>query len=85
MQTTLRLQDRVYRAAKAEAARQGVSLTRYIEDALAHRLQSPRPASGGHTFPVYRSGRPWRLSPAELTRLSHEAQTAHDEAKLRLR
>lgn len=39
MQTTLRIDDDVYRQAKAEAARRGVTLTRFIEDALRDRVQ----------------------------------------------
>lgn len=38
MQTTLRLDDATYREAKAEAARLGVTVTRYIEDALRQRI-----------------------------------------------
>jgi len=38
MQTTLRINDEVYRDAKAEAARRGVTLTRFIEDALRERI-----------------------------------------------
>lgn len=34
MQTTLRIDNEVYRKAKAEAARLGVTLTKFIEDAL---------------------------------------------------
>ena len=43
MQTTLRIDDRIYRETKAEAARSGVTITRFIEEALAERLR----ASGG--------------------------------------
>jgi hypothetical protein len=39
MQTTLRIDDDVYRQAKAEAARTGVTLTRFIEEALRDRVQ----------------------------------------------
>jgi putative addiction module component (TIGR02574 family) len=39
MHTTLRIQDALYREAKARAARMGVSLTRYIEDALRTRIE----------------------------------------------
>jgi hypothetical protein len=42
MQTTLRLDDAVYREAKAEAARRGVTLTRFIEEAL-RQLIAARP------------------------------------------
>jgi len=35
MQTTLRIEDQIYREAKADAARRGMTLTRYIEAALS--------------------------------------------------
>lgn len=38
MQTTLRIDDTTYREAKAEAARRGVTLTRFIEEALRERI-----------------------------------------------
>jgi hypothetical protein len=38
MQTTLRINDRIFREAKAEAARAGVTLTRFIENALSQQL-----------------------------------------------
>jgi hypothetical protein len=38
MQTILRIDDALYREAKAEAARCGVTITRFIEDALRQRL-----------------------------------------------
>jgi antitoxin component of RelBE/YafQ-DinJ toxin-antitoxin module len=47
MQTTLRIDDSLYREAKAEAARRGLTLTRFIEDALRARIGSsdmPMPA-----------------------------------------
>ena len=37
-QTTLRIDDEIFRAAKAEAARVGVTLTSFIETALLDRL-----------------------------------------------
>lgn len=40
MQTTLRIDDEIFREAKAKAAREGISLTRFIEDALRLRLRS---------------------------------------------
>jgi hypothetical protein len=43
MQTTLRIDNEVYRSAKAEAARLGVTLTKFIEDAL--RAQVARGSS----------------------------------------
>ena len=38
MQTTLRLQDEVHRHAKAEAARLGITLTQFIEDAIRAKV-----------------------------------------------
>ena len=52
MQTTLRLDDRLYRAAKAGAARESVSLTHFIEEAVAKRLRQPAAAPAAHTFRV---------------------------------
>jgi antitoxin component of RelBE/YafQ-DinJ toxin-antitoxin module len=39
MQTTLRIDDEIYREAKAEAAREGITLTKFIEEALRLRLE----------------------------------------------
>ncbi len=40
MQTTLRIDDELYREAKAEAVRSGITVTRFIEEALRLRLAS---------------------------------------------
>ncbi|HVR97738.1 MAG TPA: ribbon-helix-helix protein, CopG family [Thermoanaerobaculia bacterium] len=45
MQTTLRLDDDLYRQAKARAAARGISLTRFLEDAIREHLQEPEPLS----------------------------------------
>lgn len=44
MQTTLRIDDEIYRAAKAQAAATGTTLTRFIEDALREQLRHSRAA-----------------------------------------
>jgi hypothetical protein len=41
MQTTLRLDDEIYRQAKARAAVLGISLTRFLEDAIREHLEAP--------------------------------------------
>jgi hypothetical protein len=46
MQTTLRIDDTIYRQAKAEAAREGITLTRFIEEALRLRLERTGEAEG---------------------------------------
>jgi hypothetical protein len=47
MQTTLRLDDDLYRQAKTQAAALGISLTRFLEDAIREHLETtvspPRP------------------------------------------
>ena len=44
MRTTLRLDDELYRQAKARAAALGISLTKFLEDAIRERLHAPLPA-----------------------------------------
>jgi uncharacterized protein DUF6364 len=41
MQTTLRLDDELFRKAKAQAAAQGISLTRLVEEAIQEHLDKP--------------------------------------------
>jgi hypothetical protein len=43
MQMTLRIDDELYRRAKAQAAEQGTSLTKLVEEALRERLDRPAP------------------------------------------
>ena len=45
MQTTLRIDDEVYRAAKAQAASRGETMTRFIEEALRDAQKNPIEAS----------------------------------------
>lgn len=54
MQTTLRIDDHLYREAKAQAARAGVSLTRFLEEGLRLRLEKKAtlPATP-HAFRTY--------------------------------
>ena len=42
VQTTLRIDDAIYREAKAGAARLGLTLTRFIEEALRQRVAASR-------------------------------------------
>jgi hypothetical protein len=58
MQTTLRIEDDLYREAKAEAAREGITLTRFLEEGLRMRLErkAPLPEGKPYTFPVFSPG-----------------------------
>lgn len=53
MATTLRLNEALFREAKAEAARAGLTLTRFIEDALRQKLGRK---SAITRLPVFDSG-----------------------------
>jgi len=46
MQTTLRIDDEIYREAKALAARSGITLTRFIEEALQERIGRSKNGAG---------------------------------------
>ncbi|MEN9840211.1 MAG: hypothetical protein RL376_11 [Verrucomicrobiota bacterium] len=83
MQTTLRLDDRLYRAAKAEAAREGISLTRLVEDGIRLRLGTKPAAPGPYSFRVLESPG-FCPTDEELRRLADEDQLAHDLKKLGL-
>ena len=84
MQTTLRIQDDLYREAKTEAAREGVTLTSFLESALRMRLGRGQPKGSGkpHPFPVYVPDRPFPLSSEELKRLAQDDELRHDLRKL---
>ncbi len=47
MKTTLNLNNHILRRAKSRAARDGITLTRFVEDALRASLTDPEP---GHAF-----------------------------------
>ena len=85
MQTTLRIDDRLYREAKAEAAREGVSLTRFLEEGLRLRLEkkSATPAAP-HTFRVFEASATDSRDWDTIRRIADEDQEAHDLAKLGL-
>jgi hypothetical protein len=83
MQTTLRIDDRLYREAKAEAARSGLSLTRFLEEGLRLRLEKKSTVSlTPHTFRTYTAGKPDTRSWEEIRRQADEEQNEHEVAKL---
>jgi hypothetical protein len=83
MQTTLRIDDRLYREAKAEAARSGLSLTRFLEEGLRLRLENQRTVSmTPHTFRTYTAGKHDTRSLEEIRRLADEEQNEHETAQL---
>jgi len=82
MQTTLRIDDAVFREAKAEAAREGMTLTRFLEEALTFRVrvgrQEKTPAS--IDIPVFDSGK--RLPTAYDLASTIRTADAEEEAKV---
>ncbi len=84
MATTLRLDDRLYRDAKAEAARQGMTITRFIEEALRSRLRQARPPRRPEEIelPTFAGGAGFPFSPQALKDLERRTQSEHDRARL---
>lgn len=68
VQTTLRIDDATYREAKAEAARLGVTLTRFIEEALRQRIASSRPGAAARQREIEERN---RLMESLLRRTAH--------------
>lgn len=66
MQTTLRIDDEIYRGAKVQAAREGATLTRFIEEALRERI-----ARSAATPPSPEAKERDRLMEALLKRTAH--------------
>ena len=83
MQTTLRIDDHLYRDAKAEAAREGVTLTRFLEEGIRLRLEKkPRQEASNWDFRVCGGDSKDQLSGGDLKRISNEDQESSDLAKL---
>lgn len=85
MPTTLRIDNNLYREAKAEAAREGMTLTRFIHEALALRLQKGKANSGGTAVRIrtYRAGEPFLFDDGQLKQIAAQEQESHDIEKLK--
>jgi hypothetical protein len=68
MQTTLRIDETTYREAKAEAARLGLTLTRFIEDALRQHVALSRQGSADRQSEIEERN---RLMESLLRRTAH--------------
>ncbi len=85
MPTTLRIYDPLYREARAEAARAGVSLTRFLEEGLRLRLEKKMTLpTAPHSFRAYAAVKPDTRTWEEIRQVADEEQEAHDLAKLSL-
>jgi hypothetical protein len=84
VQTTLRIDDTIYREAKAAAARQGITLTRFIEESLKLSVQraTGTPSFSSASIPSYSSAKPLKLSPRDLKNFANQEQEKYDTGKL---
>jgi antitoxin component of RelBE/YafQ-DinJ toxin-antitoxin module len=80
MQTTLRIDDQLYREAKAAAAQEGVTLTQFLHEGLRLRLR--KEGSAPIRFRTYQAGAPMILNDAQLKDAANQAQEIHDLKKL---
>ena len=78
MQTTLRVNPELYRDAKAAAAREGITLTRFIESALQTRLNLV--ARRAALLPVFDSGTGRNFDVMALIQTA-DADMAQDQLK----
>jgi hypothetical protein len=84
--TTLRIDDGLYRETKSAAARQGMTVTRFIEDALRLKLRlagAPRKPED-IKLPTFAAGRGFPLTPKALKRLARQSESEHDALRLRV-
>lgn len=83
MQTTLRIDEKLYREAKAAAAREGVTITRFIEESLKLRLRrgARRGKAGTVTLPTFAGGG-FPYSPQELKELAQRTEAEADRRKI---
>ncbi len=78
--TTLRIDEGLYRETKSAAARQGTTVTRFIEDALRLKLRltgAPRRADDIQ-LPTFAAGEGFPFSPRALKKLVQRTERQHD-------
>ena len=85
MPTTLRIDNQLYREAKAEAAREGMTLTRFIHEALALRLQKASALHAGSPVRIrtYRAGEAFPFDDRQVKEIAAREQEFHDIEKLK--
>ena len=83
MQTTLRIDEKLYREAKAAAAREGVTMTRFIEESLKLRLRRGTHTGkpGSVSLPTFAGGG-FPYSPDELKELAQRTEAEADRSKI---
>ncbi len=81
--TTLRIDDGLYRETKSAAARQGKTVTRFIEEALRLKLRlagaSRKPEE--IELPTFAAGKGFPFPPKALKKLARRSEREHDTSK----
>ena len=78
--TTLRIDDGLYRDTKSAAARQGTTVTRFIEEALRLKLRlagAPRKPEEIE-LPTCAAGKGFPFPPKALKKLARQSEREHD-------
>jgi len=81
--TTLRIDEALYRETKSAAARQGTTVTRFIEDALRLKLRlaaAPRRPEEIE-LPTAVAGPGFHFTPKALKKLARKTEGEHDRAR----
>jgi hypothetical protein len=81
--TTLHIDDGLYRETKSAAARQGTTVTRFIEDALRLKLRlsgAPRKPEEIE-LPTFAAGKGFPLRPKALKKLARQSEHEHDMSR----
>lgn len=81
--TTLRIDDGLYRQTKSAAARQGTTVTRFIEDALRLKLRlagAPRRPEEIE-LPTFAAGKGFLFPPKALKKLARQSEREHDTSR----
>ncbi len=83
--TTLRIDDGLYRETKSAAARQGTTVTSFIEEALRLKLRlagAPRKPEEIE-LPTFAAGKGFQFPPKALKKLARQSEREHDASKHR--
>jgi hypothetical protein len=85
MQTTLRLDDEIFRQAKSQAAARGISLTRLVEEAIREHLAKPAARPGRRRVRLPVSSASGGLAPgfSTLKEAAAAAELAEDRRRAR--
>lgn len=85
MQTTLRIDDALYREAKVQAAKEGISMTKLIEAALRERVHARKISRKPVKLPVFRGHGAAAMTPDMLKEFLHDMDHERDLGNLGLK